>query len=494
MEKKYILAIDEGTTSTRTLLYNIKNNCVDDTVACEFMQHYPASGMVEHDMNEVWDKTLFATRNICKKNNIKFEEIAGVGITNQRETVVVWDKNTGEPICNAIVWQCRRTSEYCNKLIDAGLDDLVKSKTGLKIDAYFSASKIKWILDNVPNARARAERGELLCGTCDTFLVWKMTKGKAFVTDYSNASRTMLFNIRTLEWDNELLDLFGIPLKMLPKVVNSSEVVGNFEIDGVNIPIAGICGDQQSALFGQGCFDEGMAKNTYGTGCFMLMNIGEKVKFSDNLLTTIAWGLNGKVCYALEGSVFNAGSVITWLTEGLGVISNVDEIEILCKSVDNNGGVYFVPAFTGLGAPYWDMDARGMIMGLSRNVTKAHIVRAGMESIAYNTKAIMNEIYKSTYCELKELRADGGVSKNDFLMQFQADLIACKISRQQSSECTALGVVYLAGLAVGVFENILAVKNLIKINKEYYPSMSATKREILYHGWQKAINKTLVNN
>lgn len=488
MAKKYIIALDEGTTSARALIYDTVANKISGVVNHPIKQIYPNPGWVEHDPEEIWEAQLSSLKNVLKENDISLSEVYCIGITNQRETVVVWNKFTLKPIYNAIVWQCRRTADYCNEMRD--YEEVIKTKTGLKLDAYFSATKIKWILDNVEGARLFAERGELVCGTIDTYLVCKLTKGKSFVTDYSNASRTMLYNIYQKCWDEDLLNLFDIPINILPKVVDSGGFVGNAELDGYSIPIYGVIGDQQSALFGQACFDAGMAKNTYGTGCFMLLNTGEKPICGGELLSTIAWGINGKITYALEGSIFNAGSCVQWLRDELGVIEKSSDTEELCFSVADTNGVYFVPAFTGLGAPYWDMGARGTIVGITRGVTKAHIVRAGMESMAYNTLAILQEMVKISGVEIKELRCDGGVSKDNFLMQFQADLLNKKVAKQASSECTALGAVYLSGLAAGVFKSFEEISEKVNILKYFMPNRENDNFDHLFEQWQKAVLKS----
>ncbi|MCX4366433.1 MAG: glycerol kinase GlpK [Clostridia bacterium] len=487
MGKKYIIALDEGTTSARALVYDVESERIVGVVNKPFRQIYPRAGWVEHDPDEIWSEQLAALLEVKTLLEINFNDVYALGITNQRETVVVWNKETGEPVYNAIVWQCRRTSEYCSSLIDAGYSGMIKEKTGLKIDAYFSATKIKWILDNVDGARKLADEGKLCAGTIDTFLIWKLTAGEKFVTDYSNASRTLLFNIHTLKWDEELLRLFGIPESMLPKVVDSSSNIGKTAIFGDEIVIGGIVGDQQSALFGQACFEEGMAKNTYGTGCFMLLNTGKKYIPTKELLTTIAWGIDGNVTYALEGSIFNAGSVVQWMRDEVKLIEKASDTEEMCLSVPDTDGVYFVPAFTGLGAPYWNMDARGTLIGITRGINKNHIVRAGMESMAYNTKAIFGRMLEESGITLKELRCDGGVSKDNFLMQFQADMLGCSTNRQQSTECTAMGAVYLAGLATGAFSSLEEISNKVTLIKRFTPSMPKDEVERRYNGWKKAV-------
>lgn len=491
MQKKYILALDEGTTSARALLYDAVAGKITSVISKSFEQHYPHPSWVEHNPDEVWRAQKYCLTEVLRVNRIKPEQIYSIGITNQRETVVVWDKESGKPLYNAIVWQCRRTSDFCANLKTKGLEPIIKQKTGLPIDAYFSASKIRWVLDNVEGARAAADKGVLCAGTMDTFIISKLTGGKSFVTDYTNACRTQLFNINTLCWDEELCDIFGVPKCMLPKVVSCSEIVGYWNYNGVDIPIAGIAGDQQSALFGQGCFYGGMAKNTYGTGCFMLMNTGDKPVHTKKLITTIAWGIDGKITYALEGSIFNAGSVVQWLRDEMGIIEKSSDTEAMAFAVDDTAGVYFIPAFTGLGAPYWDMEARGTIVGITRGANKNHIVRAAMESMAYNTKAIFDEMQKDSGICLQSLRCDGGVSKDGFLMQFQSDLLGCATQKQHSVECTAMGAIYLAGLAVSAFESIEQIEKSIKMVRVYQPKMDKDDAQQRYLGWQKAVNSLI---
>ena len=450
----YILSLDQGTTSSRAIIFD-KNSNIVAVEQQEFTQYFPKSGWVEHDANEIWQTQLQVAQNVLKKNNIKPSQIKGIGITNQRETTLVWDKNTGEPIHHAIVWQDRRTAGYCDQLKKKGFANYVRKNTGLVIDAYFSGTKIKWLLDNVKGARAKAKKGALLFGTMDTWLVWKLTGGKVHVTDYSNASRTMIYNIKNLDWDSKMLKEMNIPVEILPEVKASSKVYGKTEesLFGESIPIAGIAGDQQAALFGQVCHQKGMAKNTYGTGCFMLMNTGnEMVTSKSGLLTTIAWGLSGKVSYALEGSVFIAGAAIQWLRDGLKILDDSPDSEYLASKVDDTEGVVVVPAFAGLGAPYWDMYARGAIFGLTRGTTKAHIIRATLESLAYQVKDVLNAMEKDSKVKLKALRVDGGASANDLLMQFQSDMLDAAVERPKIIETTALGAAYLAGLAVGFWK------------------------------------------
>ena len=492
--KRYIIALDEGTTSARTLIYDCRTNQIVNVINQPFNQIYPKPGWVEHDPSEIWAAQYSSLVEAIARSNIKLKDIYGIGITNQRETVIVWDKKTGEPIYNAIVWQCRRTTETCEKIKrNVELSKRIRQKTGLIIDAYFSATKIKWILDNVEGARLKAEAGELCAGTIDTFLAYKLSEGTPFVTDYSNAARTLLFNITTLEWDDELLELFGIPKSMLPKIVSNSEIVGEATVLGnVSLPIAGLAGDQQSALFGQCCFDEGMAKSTYGTGGFILMNTGDKPVLSPSrLLTTIAWGVNGEMTYAIEGSIFNAGSSIQWLRDELHLIESASETSDIAEAVPDTNGVYFVPAFTGLGAPYWDMNARGAIVGLTRGANRNHIVRATLESMAYGTKDILENMKKDSAVTLKELRVDGGVARNNFLMQFQADMLSCNIIRPTSIETTALGVVYLAGLATGAFKNLKHIEESMTFDKIFKPSFEQELIDKKYAGWKKAVKRAL---
>lgn len=471
MEGQYILSFDAGTTSSRAIVFN-KQGEICSVAQKEFTQIFPQSGWVEHDPHEIWSSQASVAAEAITKIGINGKNIAAIGITNQRETAIVWDRKTGDPVYNAIVWQDRRTSEYCDKLKNKGLIPKVKAKTGLIIDAYFSATKIKWILDNVEGARERAERGELAFGTVDTWIIWQLTRGESHVTDVSNASRTMLFNINTLEWDNELLELFGIPVSMMPRVASSSEIYGHTKttIFASKVPIAGIAGDQQAALFGQMCVEKGMMKSTYGTGCFILMNTGEKPVFSkNNLVTTIAWQINGKTTYALEGSIFVAGAIVQWLRDGLKIINSSAEIETLAMQVPDSGDVYFVPALTGLGAPYWDQYARGTIAGISRGTTSAHIARAALEGVAYLTMDVINAMILDAGVGMTQLRVDGGASKNNLLMQFQSNVLGKPVIRPQTAETTALGAAYLAGLAVGYWENIEEVQSQWYIESEFIP-------------------------
>ena len=492
MSKKYILAFDQGTTSSRSVLFDHKGSNIAITQK-DFRQIFPKPGWVEHDPNEIWSSQLETALSISNKANISLTEIAAIGITNQRETTVVWDRQSGEPIYNAIVWQDRRTSKYCDNLKSLGHIDKIKQKTGLVLDAYFSGTKLKWILDNVQGAREKATKGQLCFGTVDTWLIWKLTNGKTFVTDVSNASRTLLFNINTLEWDEELLKLFDIPKSILPEVKESSEIYGETDSDvfSANIPISGIAGDQQAALFGQLCTEKGMVKNTYGTGCFLLMNTGKKPVFSENkLLTTIAWKINGKVTYALEGSVFVGGAAVQWIRDELKLIDTTEEIEVLASRVEDNGGVYFVPALTGLGAPYWDPYARGAIIGLTRGTTREHIARATLEGIAYQVYDIVKAMEADANAKGTELRVDGGASANNFLMQFQADLFNFKVVRPKFLETTALGAAYLAGLAVGFWNGIEDLKDQWGIDQIFKPKMKHSVAQSYLKEWHKAVSRS----
>ena len=494
--KKYIIALDQGTTSSRAIIFDKNMNIVAKSQR-EFSQIFPEPGWVEHNPMEIWASQRSVLTEVVAKSGISLKDVAGIGITNQRETVVVWDKNTGESVYNAIVWQCRRTAEICEQLKNKGLEEYVKDNTGLIIDAYFSGTKVKWILDNVKGAREKAENGKLLFGTVDTWLVWKLTAGKVHVTDYTNASRTMMFNIKTLKWDEKILNELGIPKSMLPEVRNSSEIYGYTKMgvtmgeeSGTEIPIAGIAGDQQSALFGQACFHSGDIKNTYGTGCFMLMNTGEKcIKSNNGLLTTIAIGIDGKVEYALEGSIFIAGAVIQWLRDELRFFDHAADTEYFAMKVDDNGGVYLVPAFVGLGSPYWDMYARGIMVGLTRGSNKNHIIRAALESIAYQSKDLIEAMKEDSGLELKSLKVDGGAVANNFLMQFQADIINANVLRSEIIETTALGAAYLAGLAVGFWKNKEDIKKNWKLDKEFEPNLSEELRTKYFKGWKKAVEK-----
>ncbi|MCM3389907.1 glycerol kinase GlpK [Ureibacillus chungkukjangi] len=488
--EQYILSLDQGTTSSRAILFN-KEGKVEHISQREFKQYFPHAGWVEHNANEIWSSILSVIATVLTEKNIRPEQIAGIGITNQRETTVVWDKTTGKPIYNAIVWQSRQTAEICNALNDAGLGDLFHEKTGLLIDAYFSGTKVKWILDNVEGAKEKSEKGELLFGTIDSWIIWKLTEGKVHVTDYSNASRTLMYNIHELKWDEELLNILGIPFSMLPEVRPSSEVYGHVSkkhFFGVEVPIAGIAGDQQAALFGQACFESGMVKNTYGTGCFMLMNTGEKaVQSNQGLLTTIAWGIDGKVEYALEGSIFVAGSAIQWLRDGLRMLRDSSESERYAQKVTSADGVYVVPAFVGLGTPYWDSDVRGAVFGLTRGTTKEHFIRATLESLAYQTKDVLSAMEADSEITLKSLRVDGGVVRNNFLMQFQSDLLNVPVERPAINETTALGAAYLAGLAVGFWKSKEEISKYWNQDKKFEPEMDGIERTELYEGWKKAV-------
>ena len=491
--KQYILALDQGTSSSRAIVFDEKGSACA-VAQREFRQIFPKSGWVEHDPHEIWSSQASVIAEAITMLDINGLNIAGIGITNQRETTIVWDSETEEPVYNAIVWQDRRTSDYCDELKSQGLTDMIRQKTGLIIDAYFSATKIKWILDNVPRARERAEKGKLMFGTVDTWLIWRLTRGEVHVTDVSNASRTMLFNINTLEWDQELLDLFNIPRSMMPEVKSSSEVYGHTKttIFAHKVPIAGIAGDQQAALFGQMCTEPGMVKNTYGTGCFLLMNSGEKPILSqNNLITTVAWKIGDRVNYALEGSIFVGGSVVQWLRDGLGVINSSSEVEALASQVPDTNGVYFVPALTGLGAPWWDQYARGTIIGISRGTTTAHIARAALEGIAYQTMDITAAMSRDAGIPLKELKVDGGASRNNLLMQFQADILGTRVIRPQVVETTALGAAYLAGLAVGYWSSIDEIRKQWQIDRAFEPSWDEERIRTAKSGWEDAVKRTL---
>lgn len=493
MEEKFIMALDQGTTSSRAILFNHQGQIVE-TAQREFEQFFPKPGWVEHDANEIWTSVLACIAEVLRKADVNPSQVAGIGITNQRETTVVWDKNTGRPVYKAIVWQSRQTADICNELNEKGYNDLFRDKTGLLIDAYFSGTKVKWILDNVEGARGKAENGDLLFGTIDTWLVYKLSGGKAHVTDYSNASRTLMFNIYDLKWDDELLDILTVPKSMLPEVRQSSEIYANtvdYHFFGHEVPIAGIAGDQQAALFGQACFETGMAKNTYGTGCFMLMNTGDKgVKSEHGLLTTLAWGVDGKVEYALEGSIFVAGSAIQWLRDGLRIINSAPESEGYATKVESTDGVYLVPAFVGLGTPYWDSDARGAVFGITRGTSKEHFIRATLESLAYQTRDVLDAMIADSGIDLKTLRVDGGAVKNDFLMQFQSDILGVPVDRPVVQETTALGAAYLAGLAVGYWENKEEIAQQWQNDKTFENTMEASVKDDLYAGWQKAVEAT----
>jgi glycerol kinase len=493
MHTKYILALDQGTTSSRAILFD-KDGQIIATAQKEFTQVFPQPGWVEHDPKEIWHTQLEVAREVVAKANIRPDQVKAIGITNQRETTVIWDRQTGEPIYNAIVWQDRRTAGFCDQLKSRGHEEYIRSSTGLVVDAYFSGTKVNWILNQVEGAREKAHHGRLCFGTIDSWLIWNLTKGAVHVTDYSNASRTMMYNINELKWDQHLLEILDIPASLLPEVVSSSQIVGTTHSDvffDVEIPIAGIAGDQQSALFGQACFEPGMAKNTYGTGCFMLMNTGNKPIISKNgLITTIAWGIDGKVEYALEGSVFIAGAAIQWLRDGLKMLDSAQDSEFYALKVPDTGGVYVVPAFAGLGAPYWDMYARGAIFGLTRGTNKAHIIRATLESLAYQTNDLLQAMEQDSEIQLKTLKVDGGASANNLLMQFQADIIETQVERPSVIETTALGAAYLAGLAVGFYtkEDILKNKN---VEARFLPKMKEEKRKSLLKGWKKAVKRSM---
>ena len=491
MSEKFILALDQGTSSSRAIVFDHEGT-VRSVAQKEFTQHIPTPGWVEHDPKEIWSSEAAVIAEAISAIGVTGKDIAGIGITNQRETTIVWDAETGEPVYNAIVWQDRRTSEYCDSLKAQGLTDMIREKTGLIVDAYFSGTKIRWILENVPGAREKAEQGKLRFGTVDTWLIWNLTRGEVHVTDVSNASRTMLFNIKTLEWDKELLELLGVPESMMPSVRSSSEVYGHTTttLFAHKVPIAGIAGDQQAALFGQMCTEPGSVKNTYGTGCFLLMNTGEKpIMSKNNLLTTIAWKIGDKVNYALEGSIFVGGSVVQWLRDGLGIIKSSSEIEALALSVPDNGGVYFVPALTGMGAPYWDQYAHGVICGITRGTTAAHIARAALEGIAFQTMDIVGAMEKDAGVHLAELKVDGGASRNNLMMQFQSDILNSWVVRPRVTETTAMGACYLAGLAVGYWSSLDEIRSQWQADRIFTPSgadVSAQKA-----GWADAISRTI---
>ena len=489
-EKKYIIALDQGTTSSRSVLFDQKGQIID-IVQQEFSQIFPKPGWVEHDPMEILSSQMETLEQLIKKNGVKANEVAGIGITNQRETTVVWDKNTGKPIYNAIVWQDKRTAKICEELKTSGIEAYLRENTGLVIDSYFSGTKIKWILDNVEGAKVKAESNTLLFGTVDSWLVWHLTNKKVHATDYSNASRTLLFNIKTLKWDTKLLKAMEVPKSMLPQAMPSSGVFGHYHLNGHDIPIAGIAGDQQAALFGQACFEPGMAKNTYGTGCFMLMNTGEELQHSYNgLLTTIAWGINNKVYYALEGSVFVAGAAIQWLRDGLEIIEDSCDSAEIAEKLKDSHEVVVVPAFAGLGAPYWDMYAKGAIFGLTRDTGKDHITKATLDSLAYQTRDILQAMQKDAGLKLKELKVDGGAAANNYLMQFQSDILGVGVERPKVIESTAQGAAYLAGIAVGLWKQEDIIQNRI-IEREFAPEMDEKLREQLYATWQKAVKRSM---
>lgn len=488
--EQYILALDQGTTSSRAILFNKKGE-IHSVAQQEFAQHYPKPGWVEHDPSEIWSKQAGVAAEAITKKGLNGKNIAAIGITNQRETVVVWNRHTGQPVYNAIVWQDKRTSEYCDQLKANGKEKMVQEKTGLVIDSYFSATKVKWILDHVEGAREKAESGDLIFGTIDSWLIWNFTKGELHVTDVTNASRTMLYNINTMEWDDELLDLFDIPKSMLPEVKDSSEVYGHSKstIFASKVPIAGIAGDQMAALFGQMCTKKGMVKSTYGTGCFMLMNVGEKPIISKNkLLTTVAWRINGKTNYALEGSIFIGGAVVQWLRDGLGLIRRSSDVEYVANSVESSEGVYFIPAFAGIGAPYWNQEAKGSIFGITRGTTDAHIARASLEAIAYQTMDILKAMQADSEIDIEELRVDGGASINDMLMQFQSDVLNTTTIRPKTIETTALGAAYLAGLAVGFWKDIDEIQKIWQEDIKFEPSKNQESIQKGIKGWYRAID------
>lgn len=487
---QYILALDQGTTSSRAILFDKQQNIIGISQK-EFTQHYPKEGWVEHDPMEIYSSQYAVMMEVIAQSGVDVKDIKGIGITNQRETTILWDAKTGRPVYNAIVWQCRRTADRIDQLKQQGLEEYIRKTTGLVPDAYFSATKIAWILDHVPQGRERAKKGEILFGTVDSWLIWKLSGGKVHVTDYTNASRTMLFNINTLSWDEKLLDALDIPMQMLPRVKNSSEIYAYTTIQGEEIPIAGIAGDQQAALFGQCCFEQGQAKNTYGTGCFLLMNTGNKPCFSQNgLITTIAIGLNGKVQYALEGSVFVGGAVIQWIRDEMRFINESKDAEYYAQKVEDTGGVYLVPAFTGLGAPHWDMYARGCIIGITRGTKREHIIRAAQESIAYQSYDLVKAMEKDTGVSIRELKVDGGASRDAFLMQFQADVLDCEVRRPMIRETTALGAAYLAGLAVGVWKDTDEIRKLWNCDTVFQSQMKAERREKLLRDWHRAVERS----
>ncbi|MCZ6521056.1 MAG: glycerol kinase GlpK [Bacteroidetes bacterium] len=490
MSPKYIIALDQGTTSSRAVLFS-EDGSIKGITQQEFTQIFPQSGWVEHNPEEIWASQQQVMLDVIQQNNIQPNQIVALGITNQRETTIVWDKNTGVPVYNAIVWQDKRTADICEQLTADGWENYIRENTGLVIDSYFSGTKVKWILDNVEGARKKAENGDLLFGTVDTWLIWKLTEGRSHITDYTNASRTLFYNIKDLQWDQKLLEVLGIPANMLPQVKPSSYHFGDFNLEGNNIPIGGVLGDQQAALFGQACFTPGSAKNTYGTGCFMLLNTGEEIHPSKNgLLTTIAWGIDGKVYYALEGSIFIAGAAIQWLRDGLQIIKKASQSEELARSVNDDSQVYVVPAFAGLGAPYWDMYARGAIFGLTRDTGKEHITKATLESLAYQTKDVLHAMEQDSGLDLKTLKVDGGAAANDFLMQFQADILGAEVERPQVIESTAQGSAYMAGIYIGLWKKEDIIKNRI-IDKIFKPQLDQVDRQHLYSGWQKAVKRTM---
>jgi glycerol kinase len=492
-DRKFIMALDQGTTSSRSIVYNHEGKMVG-IARKEFTQLFPRPGWVEHDPLEIWTTQYGTAVEALAGAGITAASLAAIGITNQRESTLVWDRGTGDPVCNAIVWQDRRTSKFCDRLKGQGLSEMINARAGLVIDAYFSATKLNWILENVPGAREKAEAGSLAFGTVDTWLVWRLTAGRAHVTDVGNASRTMLFNIHTLAWDPELLELFKIPEAVLPRVMSSSEIYGHTDegLFGASVPIAGMAGDQQAAAFGQMCLTEATVKNTYGTGCFIICNTGNKpVRSKNNLVTTVAWQINGQTTYALEGSIFTAGAVVQWLRDGLGIIRETAEVETLARSVKNNGGVYFVPAFTGLGAPHWDQYARGILAGLTRGVHAGHIARAALESIAFQVNDVIGAMEDDTGMQIREMKVDGGAAVNDLLMQFQADLTGIPVIRPESIETTAMGAAYLAGLTVGFWKSVDEIKGHWAMDRRFEKGITETEKTVLIHGWEKAVSRAM---
>jgi glycerol kinase len=486
---KYVLALDQGTTSSRAMLFD-RNGAVCASASREFKQYYPRAGWVEHDAEEIWQSQLEVGKAALAEAQARAEDLAAIGITNQRETVVLWERASGKPIHPAIVWQCRRTAAMCDRIRAEGFDKIIRERTGLVTDAYFSGTKIAWLLENVPGARKRAERGELACGTIDSWLIWRLTGGKLHATDVSNASRTLLFNLATLAWDEEILSYFRIPQALLPTVKSSSEIFGETACFGSSVPIAGVAGDQQASLFGHQCFKPGAVKNTYGTGCFLLMNTGHAIPRSQaGLLATIGWGRNGQIAYALEGSVFIAGAAIQWLRDEMGLIREASETEELARAVPDTHGIYFVPAFVGLGAPHWDAYARGTIVGLTRGANRKHLVRAALESIAYQTREVVDAMTRDSGIKPEVLRVDGGAARNDFLCQFQADILGLPVERPATTETTALGAAYLAGLATGFWGSELELKTQLKIERRFEPCMEMSRREELCKGWQRAVER-----
>jgi len=486
---KYVLALDQGTTSSRAILFD-REGRTRASASREFKQYYPQPGWVEHDAMEIWQSQLAVAEKVLMDAQVSPQDVAALGITNQRETVLLWDRTTGEPLSHAIVWQCRRTAPLCDRIRAEGFDQVLREKTGLVTDAYFSGTKIAWLLENLPGARARAERGELACGTIDTWLIWRLTRGRVHCTDVSNASRTLLFNLRTLNWDQEILNYFAIPATLLPEVVPSSGILGEATALGGPVPIAGVAGDQQASLYGQQCFQRGMVKNTYGTGCFLLMNTGEEIPRSrSGLVATVGWGRQGKTVYALEGSVFIAGAAIQWLRDEMKLIQDAAESEAMAQAVPDTHGVYFVPAFVGLGAPHWDAYARGTITGITRGTNRQHLVRAALESIAYQTREVVEAMARDSGLRPEVLRVDGGAARNNFLCQFQADILGIPVERPATTEATALGAAYLAGLATGFWHNEQELASQSQLDRRFEPGMDIARREDLYAGWQRAVER-----